>query len=171
MPSVRSLKKDNMLKHFPWLGWNWIKHIKNYQRSRKLFWTVYATAAKSRLVPCEPPLAADLCTAPARFAKPAEDRADRSGCCWGKEEGAQGTSEVAAQALGTGSTFLTAPRLSPLSKTNARVQAAPQLCGDNLQEKAWQASGGKLGTPSVCKGLSPRLLCFRLVLFPGGYGG
>lgn len=78
-----------MLKHSIWLDWNWVRHIKSYQRRRKLFWTVYATVAKSCLVPSPPLLTADLLTVVAPPAELEEEWHWSQVLLLGKEAGTQ----------------------------------------------------------------------------------
>lgn len=83
-----------------WLDWNWIKLIKSHQRSRKLFWTVYATAAKSCLVPSQLLLIANPLSAAALFAKLVEE------WCWSAVsllgEGSRGTGSTRGSSTGPG---------------------------------------------------------------------
>lgn len=104
LPAARSLKKGNALKHLTWLDWNWIKLIKSYQRSRGLFRTVYATAAKSCLVPSEPLLTADPLAVVALFAKLVEEQHWSRVATGGRKRGT-GTPEVTALALEAGAPF------------------------------------------------------------------
>lgn len=178
LPATRSLKKGNALKHLTWLDWNWIKLIKSYQRSRGLFWTVYATAAKSRLVPSEPLLTADPLAVVALFAKLVEEQRWSRVATGGKKQGHR-DSRSNSSGPGSRSTILSVqcPTVLTTSIPGSGLPTRPsaaisppvlvrlpvfcqQLCRDDLQEEGGQLPEGELGSSSIYEGLCPHLLCF-----------
>lgn len=138
MPSVKGLKKDNVLKQLTWLNWSGVKHIKNYQRSRNFVWTVYAAAAKRCPVPPRPLPTAELLAVAAPLAN------------WRRND----VQQEAGQASEGKSCFLSiwkglSPRLP--SSVPWRVGGIWKHSGILHRELA-QVRGW--GTDAVCKGLS-----------------
>lgn len=178
LPAARSLKKGNALKHLTWLDWNWIKLIKSYQRSRGLFRTVYATAAKSCPVPSEPLLTADPLGCGCTISKAGGGTTLISCRCWGEEAGHRDTrgnstgpgsrsSLLSVQCLSVLTTSIPGSGLPtrPSAATSPPVLLRPpvfcqQLCRDDLQEEGGQLPVGELGSSSIYEGLCPHLLCF-----------